>query len=79
MNGEIVYIVQYHSNAWGDQESSDDILGVYESEEEADKRADEFEEKYAWDDDIVSVYAYTIGEKVSGGREAFEESFEEER
>ncbi len=65
----VVYVVQYHSNAWGDQESSDEILGVYDNEEAANKRAEEFEKDYAFDDDIVSVIAYNLNEEVKTYKE----------
>ncbi len=57
-----VYVVQYHDNSWGAQMSFDDILGVYDSEEAAMKRAEEFESKWAFDDDGISVYEYDINE-----------------
>ena len=59
-----IYIVQYHDNSWGAQESSDEILGVYDSEEAADKRAEEFKSKYAFEDDVVSVLRYELNEDV---------------
>lgn len=69
-----IYIVQYHDNSWGAQESSDEILGVYDSEEAANKRADEFESNYAASDDTVSVVAYELNEKVT----TYEEDMYEE-
>ena len=57
-----VYVVQYHSNAWGDQESMDDILGIYSTEEAANKRADEYELDF--EDDQISVEPYEVDEDV---------------
>jgi hypothetical protein len=72
MNMEI-WIVQYHDNSWGAQESSDEIIGVYDSEEAAYKRAEEFESKYACSDDIVSVQCYELNEKVTTYNEDMDE------
>ena len=60
-----IWIVQYHDNSWVAQESSDEIIGVYDSEEAADRRAEEFESEYACVDDTVSVRCYELNEKVT--------------
>lgn len=67
-----IWIVQYHDNSWGAQESSDEIIGVYDSEEVADKRADEFESKYASEDDVVSVICYELNEKILTRKEEYD-------
>lgn len=60
-----VWVVQYHDDSWGAQQSSDEILGVYTTEEAASKRADEFEESnYCHEDDTVSVEEYELDEPV---------------
>ena len=67
-----IWIVQYHDNSWGAQESSDEILGVYDSEEAANKRAEEFESEYAWEDDTVSVQCYELNENVLTLKEEYD-------
>ena len=67
-----IYIVQYHDNSWGAQESPDEILGVYDSEEAADRRVEEFESKYAWEDDTVYVQSYEVNEKVLSLKEEYD-------
>ena len=68
-----VYLVQYHSNAWGDQESSDDILGIYSTEEKANERLEEYEKSgHVWDDDSLFVREFELDEKVT----TFEEDME---
>ena len=73
-----VYVVQYHSNAWGDQESPDDILGVYDSEEKAEKRVKEFEDKgYVWEDDLLCIDEVELNEDYLTMRESYDEESEE--
>lgn len=66
---DFVYVVQYHNNSWGAQESLDEILGVYDSITEAYKRSEEFEDRYTSSDDIVSVRAYELNEKILSEQE----------
>lgn len=62
-----VFIVQYHSYSYHTSCKSDEILGVYATEEEAEKRAKEFISERCpgvcwWEE-------YTIGEKCLSTKE----------
>lgn len=70
-----IYIVQYHDNSWGAQESEDEILGVYSSEEKATKRADEYEERIA-SDDYVTVHECELDEDIPSYMEYMESQCE---
>lgn len=50
-----VYIIQYHDNSWGAQQSSDLIIGVYSNMDEAYKKADEIQNRLIYKDDFVEV------------------------
>lgn len=67
----VVYVVQYHSNAWGDQMAMDDILGVYTSEEAAKDRANKFKAEFAWHDDDVTVGEYDLNSEYPSLKELY--------
>ena len=60
-----LFVVQYHDDSWGAQQSMDGILGIYDSEKKAEERAEEFGDRYAHPDDTVSVIEYELNEKVT--------------
>ncbi len=68
-----LYLVQYHDDSWGAQQSLDEILGIYDSEEKAYKRAEKFESEYAHKDDTVAVLEFELNEDMPAYGEYMEE------
>ena len=50
-----VYVVSFHDNSWGAQESSDSIIGVYSTKEMAYKISDKVDDLAEYDDDYSNV------------------------